>query len=740
MRSSKSFDFVDVPLSSSSLPGDPAQQTSKFYIRKKFRWILAITVVSILVVSLIISLAVESKKNGDLKSKLQMLQRSQLPNIPMTSTPQPISNIHTTVVPSDISWPIKIGNLSLDKNLSFYLGNESTELTSWKSIFPDSSMLALTNCTTDIKTHLCLRWKNERMLNISLTQQGSESDSSLDCYTINWEGLKDSRQEITDCFNVSTTHWYGGYEDTYQYWPFEKNVMPASPFVSNDAFKGGIGNVLGRYFISANGVGISLHDDIPLYFSLNNPINGSMCFTAKYERYPYFNLNNMLPKLSYKLCHAENVRDIHTKMSSMLMKKPNGIPNESLFRYPIWSTWAQYHYDINQSTVVKFTNEILDNGFNCSQIEIDDDWTPHYGDNFFDSRKFPNATDMIAIIKRNGCAVTAWVHPFFNTDGSYFKEAMDKKYLLRRLGSDFPALSSWWDGNMTGVLDVSNENATDWYLGKLHDLQTETGLDSFKFDAGEQTWLPKIYSGSNLPENPNCNYPQKYVQMAFRADPSRRQEVRSAYGTQEFPIFVRQIDKISAWGHNNALSTIIPSVFTLGILGYPFILPDMIGGNAYEGRFPDPELFVRWLQLNTFLPSMQFSIVPWDERFNNSDIDVLTISKKFANLHANISDVLIKYANMSASTGQPIIRPLWWIDPYDEIALTCEDEFLVGDEYLVAPVITKDARSRDIYLPSGLWIDMLKANETSVRKGPVLIYNYTVEIDELAYFKKTKQL
>ena len=48
-----------------------------------------------------------------------------------------------------------------------------------------------------------------------------------------------------------------------------------------------------------------------------------------------------------------------------------------------------------------------------------------------------------------------------------------------------------------------------------------------------------------------------------------------------------------------------------GLLGYPFVLPDMIGGNAY-GLRPGKELFVRWAQANAFMPALQFSILPWN--------------------------------------------------------------------------------------------------------------------------------
>ena len=54
------------------------------------------------------------------------------------------------------------------------------------------------------------------------------------------------------------------------------------------------------------------------------------------------------------------------------------------------------------------------------------------------------------------------------------------------------------------------------------------------------------------------------------------------------------------------------------MIGYPFVLPDMIGGNGYstddpldDSNPPSKELYLRWLEANVFMPGMQFSFVPW---------------------------------------------------------------------------------------------------------------------------------
>ena len=94
---------------------------------------------------------------------------------------------------------------------------------------------------------------------------------------------------------------------------------------------------------------------------------------------------------------------------------------------------------------------------------------------------------------------------------------------------------------------------------------------------------------------------------------------------------------------------------------------------------------------------------------------------------------MIDLARESTLTGAPIVRPLWWIAPNDTDALTVDDEFLLGDDLLVAPVVQQGATSRDIYLPAGRWRDELRNEDID---GGRWYNDYRVELDELAYFTK----
>lgn len=582
----------------------------------------------------------------------------------------------------------------------------------------------------DASAHVCLEWSNEARLTIQHSRLDVKRlTSTLDCYDVSWKALRCVNQVLTDCVNLdSGHHWYGGYADKFQYWPFQKNKRLMAAYQVNDSYPGEIGGVVERYFFSTSGVGIFVDHEVPLYFSLNEP-EGQMCFTAKYEKYPYVNIENVPPVLNYKICHADNVKDLHLKMSDLFIDKPVGIPDELLFKRPIWSTWAQYKKAINQSTVLEFARDILCNNFTLAQLEIDDEWTPAYGDMVFDQNKFPDAADMVKELSDQNIRVTLWVHPFFNTDSKAFAEAAINSMLIRQVDSPAPAITPWWDGKIAAILDVSNESAVEWFKSKLNILKTDYNITSFKFDAGETSWGPHVYSQAKMTTNPAEAYPMKWVKLAAEADPLYRQEVRVGYKTQKYPVFVRMMDKFSNWGHENAFLSIIPCVLTYGLLGYHFVLPDMIGGNAYNDS-PDPELYVRWVQLNTFLPGMQYSIVPW--KYNTT---IINIARKFTEMRETFAPILLKYARESTRTGEPIVRPLWWVDPTDEVTWTIDDEFLVGDEILVAPIMIQSARSRDIYFPLGNWRNDLH-DKTEIIKGPTWRRYFSVDIDELAYFTK----
>ena len=580
------------------------------------------------------------------------------------------------------------------------------------------------------ENNLCLTWEGDRKLVIN-----AQTENDVTCYDVTWESLACVSQELKDCFNMSFAQWYGGFEDFHQYWPINLMHKNLAPYVTNESLtvNDTFGSVQERYFISSSGVGIHVDWNVPLYLSVNAEDDDMLCLVAKYEKYPYLNVDNVLPVLNYTVCQADNVLLLHRFMSEKFISKPTDIPDERLFKYPIWSTWALYKKNITQSKVLDFAHGITSHAFGHAQLEIDDQWAAEYGDMTFDQTKFPDASAMVRKLNADGFRVTLWIHPFFNIESTSFKDLVEKGYLVKSFESSEPALVSWWSGKLAGILDVTNEEAASWFVNQTTSLRNAHNVSSFKMDAGETKWLPKMYSTSSESlSNPN-EFSKLWAEIGYRVDTDvRSQEVRVGSGSQSLPVFVRMLDKESSWSHSNGLKSLIPAALTFGLLGYPFVLPDMIGGNAYtqgteDNAFPDAELFVRWIQVNAFLPSMQFSIPPW--KYNKTIVD---IASRYVQLHEKYSSMFIELAKNAVATGDPIVRPLWWIAPDDPTALTTETEYLVGNTLLVAPVLEMGARSRDVYLPKGQWTDVLRSR--TLRGG--WHRDYKAELHELPYFVK----
>lgn len=618
---------------------------------------------------------------------------------------------------------LQLGDTTVDEKLGVNIKRKTQNVLTGK-LWSDPSRVKVIQWTKTSDTKGIAEWSRDRKLEVTFKEEGG-----VPCYQFDWQVTVGMETVLTDCWDIGEAHWYGGFEDYYQPWPLEKRSKNLTAFVPHDSYQKLLGGVQERFFISSKGVGVYIEDDVPLFISINAFNDKQMCLQAKYVRHPYQNFRGRLPSLSYHICVSTNVRLIHDYMMRTFIKlRPTDIPDETMFRKPIWSTWAQYHKDINESLVLDFADNIIKNSFTHSQLEIDDDWTPKYGDMDFNNVKFPDAKSMVKRLNDKGFRVTVWLHPFFNIDSHAFLEAASKFYLIKEFDSLRPGLTSWWDGKLAGILDATNPEAVEWYLNKTKFLQDTYNISSFKFDAGEVNWLPLVYSaGFDIPSE----YTKHWASLAYKSDTSvRHQEARVGSRSQDLPIFIRMLDKDSNWDYTNGLKTLIPTALTFGILGYPFILPDMIGGNAYN-RQPEKELYIRWMQANALLPSLQFSIVPWQY-----DDEVINLTRRYIQLHDDFTDTIIRLARKAVDTAAPIIRPLWWVAPTDEAALTIDSEFLLGDDILVAPVLESGARSRDVYLPAGQWTDELRGG---IKQGG-WHRNYRVELHELSYFKRKTEI
>ncbi|HEY9426312.1 MAG TPA: TIM-barrel domain-containing protein, partial [Gemmatimonadaceae bacterium] len=157
----------------------------------------------------------------------------------------------------------------------------------------------------------------------------------------------------------------------------------------------------------------------------------------------------------------------------------------------------------------------------------------------------------------------------------------------------------------------------------------------------------------------------------------------------------------------------------------PYWGSDILG--FYTTEETSAELYTRWFQFAAFTPSFRAhgriwrlrlpwggglsdmgyhegqKVVPPQSEMNNPNIE--PIFRKYDELRYQLIPYTYTLAREAHDTGLPLMRALWLHYPDDEHARAVGNEYLWGRDLLVAPVYTKGATSRDVYLPKGDWYD-----------------------------------
>jgi alpha-glucosidase (family GH31 glycosyl hydrolase) len=408
------------------------------------------------------------------------------------------------------------------------------------------------------------------------------------------------------------------------------------------------------------------------------------------------------------------------------------MPADLLFTRPQYNTWIELVYGQTQERILAYARAIVEQGYPPGVLMIDDNWQEDYGVWEFSVRRFPDARAMVAELHALGFKVMLWVCPFVSPDCETGRLLADRGWLLRQRvrgaaeTADLPALVRWWNG-ASAVLDLSHPGARRWFDEALARLVERTGVDGFKFDAGDSGFyvpaLPGLEYVSHEPRTPE-EHTMDFARHGLRYPFN---EYRAAWRCGGQPLAQRLRDKDHRW---EALRDLIPGILAQGLMGHAFTCPDMIGGGlvssfADPDRF-DPELVVRSAQVHALMPMMQFSVAPWRVLEPAMNAHCLAAAR----LHVQHADRILEQAKRAAATGEPIVRPLAWTWPeggYEPV----QDQFMLGDDLLVAPVVARGARRRAVEIPPGRW----RADDGSTLEGPTRI-EVEAPLDRLPHFER----
>jgi len=423
---------------------------------------------------------------------------------------------------------------------------------------------------------------------------------------------------------------------------------------------------------------------------------------------------------------GNTLRDAFLAASAAHLPASGVLPAELFFSKPQYNTWIELMYDQNQADVLTYAKAILDNGFPTGVLMIDDSWQKYYGNFEFRPDKFPDPKGMVNELHAMGFKVMLWVCPFVSPDSDEYRDLRDKGYLVKEKGSNRPAILDWWNG-LSACYDLSNPAAYNHLLSILKQMQAEYGIDGFKFDAGD----PERYLETDVDVFDNRSYDteQTYLWSKLGLE-FPYNEYRAGWKLGGEALVQRLGDKNYSWG---GVAQLVPDMIAAGLLGYAYTCPDMIGGGVFAnfiGIDPanfDQRLIVRSCQIHSMMPMMQFSVAPW----RVLDKKHLDICIRYGKWHEELGDYILEQAKHASRTGEPIVRHMEYSFPgqgFEE----CIDQFMLGDRYLVAPIMSTDD-TRTVKLPKGTWQD-----DTGKRYRGGKTYTLTVPIERLPWFIQVK--
>ena len=399
------------------------------------------------------------------------------------------------------------------------------------------------------------------------------------------------------------------------------------------------------------------------------------------------------------------------------------IPDPLLFTAPQYNTWIELQYDQNENDILKYAQDIVRKGFPVGVLMIDDNWQERYGTWSFDCKKFQDPKGMIEKLHAMGFKVMLWVVPFVSSDSPVYRELAGKRLLIfADEEKTRPASVTWWNG-VSALVDLSNPAGEQWFKDQLYGLVKAYGVDGFKLDAGDPESYLGTWSHGDFDPNQQC---EAYARLGLDFPLN---ELRACWKMAGQPLAQRLRDKSHTWSD---LQVLIPDMTASGLLGYQFGCPDMIGGGEWtsfqDTSVLDEELIVRSAQVSALMPMMQFSVAPW----RVLSAENLAICRNMALLHHRMGDEILALARASALSGEPMVRNLEYEYP-GQGWHGVKDQFLLGDRILVAPVVHKGRRSREVIFPEGEW----QGDDGSLVTGPVTL-KIDVPLARLPWYRKLR--
>jgi alpha-D-xyloside xylohydrolase len=428
------------------------------------------------------------------------------------------------------------------------------------------------------------------------------------------------------------------------------------------------------FFMSSRGYGMFVHTTSPVTFDFGYTHEGSKTLFIGDDQLDIF----------FFIGSPKEILTEYTNITGKSSMPP-------LWSFGLWMSRFSYR---SQKEVMTVADKLRKHKVPCDVIHIDAGWFKSgiNCDFEFDQKNFSDPKKMTAELKEKGFKTSLWQIPYFTPLNPIFNEVVEKKLYIK-------------DGNGNvatedAILDFSNPETTDWYSKKIKAL-LRLGIDVIKTDFGEAAPLKGVYASGRSGFYEHNNYPLRYTQLVSKITQEINHEnliwSRSSWaGGQRNPVHWGGDAEVSDAGMAGSLR----GGLSLGLSGFSFWSHD-IGG--FSGA-PKEELFKRWTFFGMFTSHSRVHGFPPREPWEFSD-EFLKIFRKMVEMRYKLMPYIFTQAYIASQNGWPMLKAMFLNYPHDPTTWNLEDQFMFGDDLLIASIMEENTIERNVYLPKGKWIN-----------------------------------
>ena len=334
-----------------------------------------------------------------------------------------------------------------------------------------------------------------------------------------------------------------------------------------------------------------------------------------------------------------------------------------------------------------------------------------------DTVAYPDFVNFCKRMGKQNIRVLGYINSFMANEGRLFEEARTNGYLVKNKKHEDYVIKT--AGFPAYLIDLTNPAAFQWMKQVIKHNLIDVGLSGWMADYAE--WLPLdavLFSGEDA-----FDYHNQYAVDWARLNREAIQEAgrdgdivfftrSGALGSAAYSTLFWAGDQMVDWGEHDGLPSAVCALITSGLSGISLNHSDIGGYTTLDNLFikvkRDEELLKRWIEFAAFTPVFRTheGLKPESNMQVYSSDSMMNFFSRFGQLHWALKDYF-KELNIEATENAiPVVRALLLEFPDDTLTYTIKDQFMLGEDLLVAPVIEKGAKSRQVYFPAGEWINV----------------------------------